>query len=69
MGGISMRRLVHLFISVTGGFSEFDEMASFRYDHLVFQLSDFTSDPEQIEKSFQIVKTIAAKQPAYVPPR
>ena len=68
MGGISMRRLVPLFISVTGGFSEFDEMASFRYDHLVFQLSDFTSDPEQIEKSFQIVKTIAAKQPAYVPP-
>src|SRR6185295_14835981 len=63
MGGISLRRLVPLFISVTGGFSEFDEMAAFRYDHLVFQLSDFTGEREKIEKSFEIVKTIAKKQP------
>jgi VWFA-related protein len=68
MGGIPMRRLVPLFISVTNGFSEFDEMAAFRYDHLVFKLSDFTSDHEIIEKSLGIVKTIAAKQPATVPP-
>ena len=68
MGGNAMRRLVPLFISVTGGFSQFDEMASFRYDHLVFQLSEFTNDPQKIEKSFGIVKTIAEKQPANVPP-
>jgi len=67
MGGIAMRRLAPLFISITNGFSEFDEMASFRFDHLVFKLSDFTSDHETIEKSFEIVKTIAAKQPATVP--
>jgi VWFA-related protein len=67
MGGISLRRLVPLFITVTNGFSEFDEMAAFRYDHLVFQLSDFTSDHEKIEKSLEVVKTIAAKQPATVP--
>jgi len=67
MGGISLRRLVPLFVSVTGGFSEFDEMASFRYDHLVHQLSDFTSDHEKIEKSWDVVKTIAEKQPATVP--
>ena len=67
MGGISMRRLVPLFISITAGFSEFDEMASFRYDHFVFQLSDFTNDHERIEKSFEIVKTIAARQPPTVP--
>jgi VWFA-related protein len=67
MGGIAMRRLVPLFIAVTGGFSEFDEMASFRYDHLVFQLSDFTSDHQKIEKSLGIVKSIAAKQPPTVP--
>jgi VWFA-related protein len=67
MGGIPMRRLVPLFVSVTGGFSTFDEMASFRYDHLVHQLSDFTDDYERIEKSFAIVKTIAEKQPATVP--
>jgi len=62
-----MRRLVPLFISITGGFSEFDEMCSFRYDHPVHQLSDFTGDPLQIEKSLEVVKTIAEKQPATVP--
>jgi len=67
MGGIAMRRLVPLFISITSGFSQFDEMASFRFDHFVFQLSDFTNDQQKIEKSFEIVKTIAAKQPATVP--
>jgi VWFA-related protein len=67
MGGIAQRRLVPLFITLTNGFSEFDEMASFRYDHLVFKLSDFTKDRDAIEKSFSIVKTIAAKQPATVP--
>jgi len=67
MGGISMRRLVPLFITLTGGFSEFDEMAAFRFDHFVSQLSDFTNDHEKIEKSFDIVKTIAAKQPPTVP--
>ena len=67
MGGTAMRRLVPLFIALTDGFSEFDEMASFRYDHLIFQLSDFTNDRLKIEKSFDIVKSIAEKQPATVP--
>jgi VWFA-related protein len=67
MGGISMKRVVPLFISITNGFSEFDEMASFRYDHFVFKLAHFTSDHEQIEKSFAIVKNIAEKQPPTVP--
>ena len=64
MGGIAMRRVVPLFISITNGFSQFDEMASFRFDHFVFELSEFTNDHEKIEKSLEIVKTIAAKQPA-----
>jgi VWFA-related protein len=64
MSGLAMRRLVPLFITITHGFSEFDEMATFRYDHFVFQLSDFSGDREKIEKSFDIVKAIAAKQPA-----
>ena len=68
MSGNSMRRLVPLFISLTSGFSQFDEMASFRYDHVVTQLSDFTNDHESIEKSFQIVKAIAKTQPATVAP-
>src|SRR5579883_329369 len=67
MGGIAMKRLVPLFTSVVAGFSPWDEMTAFRYDHLVFQLSDFTSDQEKIKKSFSIVKTIAEKQPPTVP--
>ena len=67
MGGNSLRRLVPLFISVTSGFSPFDEMSSFRYDHLVHQLSDFTNDHEKIEKSFDVIKDIAERQPATVP--
>src|SRR5438876_400177 len=31
MGGITLRRLTPLFIALASGFSEFDEMASFRY--------------------------------------
>src|SRR5207237_6918857 len=67
MGGITLRRLTPLFIALASGFSEFDEMASFRYDHLVFQLTDFTNDHEKIEKSFEVVKSIAQKQPPTVP--
>jgi VWFA-related protein len=63
MGGIAMRRLTPLFIALTDGFSDFDEMATFRYDHHVFQLLDFTSDRYKVEDSFAIVKTIAEKQP------
>jgi len=64
MSGIAMRRLAPLFIAVTNGFSDFDEMASFRFDHFVVQLSDFTTDREKIEKSFDVFKTMAEKQPA-----
>jgi len=64
MPGLAMRRLVPLFVTITNGFSDFDEMASFRYDHFVIQLSDFTNDREKIEKSFAIYKTMAEKQPA-----
>src|SRR5205085_2501212 len=56
-----------LFISVTAGFGPLDEMASFRYDHFVHQLSDFTANQDQILKTFEIVKTIAVTQPATVP--
>ncbi len=67
MGGNSLRKLVPLLISVTGGFSPFDEMVSFRYDHLVHQLSEFTNDHEKIDKSFDVVKSLAEKQPPTVP--
>lgn len=60
VGGTALRREAPLFIDITSGFSAFDEMTSFRYDHIVEQLSGFTSDPIAIEKSLGIVEQIAA---------
>src|SRR5262245_20751675 len=58
MGGISMRRLVPLFIALTSGFSDFDELAAFRFDHFVFPFSYFTIAYEKFVKSLVIVKRI-----------
>jgi VWFA-related protein len=68
MDGLSLRRLAPLFVSVAAGFAESDEMAAFRFDHFVTNLAEFTNDPTVIEKSFEIVKSIAAKQPGQRPP-
>src|SRR5262245_25420194 len=67
MDGLSLRRLTPLFVAVTGGFTEDDEMASFRFDHFVGKLADFTTDPTVIEKSFEGVKKIAETAPASNP--
>jgi VWFA-related protein len=67
MDGLSLRRLSPLFISVTNGFGEMDEMTAFRFDHLVTNLTDFTNDPILIEKSFDVVKKIAVDKPAARP--
>src|SRR5689334_515373 len=33
MGGGPLRKVAPLFVALTSGFSEFDEMATFRFDH------------------------------------
>jgi VWFA-related protein len=57
-----------LFVAVSAGFAENDEMAAFRFDHFVTNLTDFTNDPKVIEKSFEIIKRIAENKPASRPP-
>src|SRR5262249_14695372 len=59
---ISLRRLSPLFTAVTGGFTHGDEMASFRFDHFVSKLSDYTSDTEAIKRSLEGVQKIAETQ-------
>src|SRR5262245_16470343 len=68
MDGLSLRRLSPLFVAVSAGFAESDEMAAFRFDHFVTNLTDFTNDPKVIEKSFEIIKRIAENKPASRPP-
>ena len=63
MSGDVLKRLVPLLPTVTGAFVANDEMTSFRYDHLVWHLSDFTKDPRQIEKSFSELERIAQTRP------
>lgn len=64
MGGEALRRLVPLLEVMTSGFASEDEMVSFRYDHFVMQLSDFTSDPRVIQKSYNELSKIAETRPA-----
>lgn len=64
MGGDALKRLVPLLEVMTAGFAPEDEMVSFRYDHFVWKLSDFTSDPRVIQKSFNELAKIAETRPA-----
>jgi VWFA-related protein len=64
MGGEALKRLVPLLEVMTSGFSPDDEMASFRYDHFVWKLSDFTGDPKVIQRSFNELPKIAESRPA-----
>jgi VWFA-related protein len=68
MGGDTLRRLAPLFIAVTAGFGPDDEMAAFRYDHFVWKLTDFTRDATEIQKSFDVIASIAENRPPQVPP-
>jgi len=64
MGGEALKRLVPLLEVMTAGFAPEDEMVAFRYDHFVWKLSDFTTDPKVIQKSFNELAKIAESRPA-----
>jgi VWFA-related protein len=55
----ALKRLVPLLHALTESFKPDDEMISYRYDHLVWQLSSFTKDRDQIEMSFRELAQIA----------
>ena len=63
ISGNALKRLVPLLPAVTGAFVPDDEMTSFRYDHFVWRLSEFTNDREQIEQSFSELAKIAEARP------
>ena len=63
ISGTALKRVVTLLPAITAAFKPDDEMTSFRYDHLVSRLSDFTSDREQIQKSFRELPQIALTRP------
>jgi VWFA-related protein len=59
----ALKRVIATLPSVGVAFKPEDEMTSFRYDHLVWRLSEFTSDSKQIEKSFAQLERIAETRP------
>jgi len=64
MSGSALHRLTPLIAVLTRGFKESDEVAAYRYDHFVTKLSDFTNNPQDIERSFDVVKQICDAKPA-----
>ena len=44
-------------------FKAIDEFAVYRFDHVVTRLTDFTSNPQNLEKSFDAVRDIAETRP------
>jgi VWFA-related protein len=45
-------------------FKATDEFEVYRYDHVVTKLSDFTSNPQNLEKAFDGIKDMAETRPA-----
>lgn len=52
-----------VFVSLTAGFTDKDQMATFRYDSAVHKLADFTNDSAVIEKSLDVIKQFAETRP------
>jgi VWFA-related protein len=63
ISGSALRRVVSLLPSIPAPFKPEDEMTSYRYDHIVWKLSDFTSDHKKIETSFRELIQMADNRP------
>jgi VWFA-related protein len=63
MGGGELRRLNLVVGTLFSQFKEADEVAAYRYDHLVTKLSDFTNNPQLLAKSFDSVRQIGESKP------
>ena len=59
MTGDQLRRFSLVAPTLMKEFKATDEFAIYRYDHVVTKLSDFTSNPQNLEKSFDSVRQIA----------
>jgi VWFA-related protein len=59
MSGSELHRLTPLIGTLSHEFQEADEVAVYRYDHLVTKLVDFTNNQLAVEKSLDAVRQIA----------
>ena len=63
IGGNSLNRVASKLDILAAGFTPEDEVAVFRYSGIVDQLSDFSSDPKVMLKSFVVISKIAEDRP------
>jgi Ca-activated chloride channel family protein len=63
MSGAELHRMLFVMETLTHAFKENDEAATYRFDHLVTKLSDFTSDSLALNNSFESVASIAESKP------
>ena len=61
--GDQLRRFSLVSGTLMREFKATDEFAVYRYDHVVTKLSDFTSNPQNLEKSFDAIRAIAEDKP------
>jgi VWFA-related protein len=59
----ALQRVAPLLYVISAGFMPEDEVAIYRYDHVVDRISDFSNDPKQFEKSFKVISRIADGYP------
>jgi VWFA-related protein len=59
MSGSELHRLTPLIATLSHEFQQTDEVAVYRYDHLVTKLADFTNNQLAVEKSLDAVRLIA----------
>ena len=65
LAAASLSKVQQTFSALAGAFSEFDEVAIYRYDKFVTKVLDFSGDSERVEtamKTLRDVKPTAAKQ-------
>jgi VWFA-related protein len=61
--GDQLRRFCLMAPTLMQQFKATDEFAGYRFDHVVTKMSDFTSNPQNLEKGFDAVKDIADSKP------
>jgi VWFA-related protein len=59
MAGVELHRTTSQLPALASGISSDDEVTVFRYDRIVDRLSDFSSDPKVLQKSFDAISKIA----------
>jgi len=59
----ALQRVAPLLYVINASVTPDDEVAVFRFDQIVDRISDFSSDPKQLEKSFKVISKIAEAHP------